>query len=874
MYNPSIGNSFEHKKVNQIGAGLTQLLPVVLMLLSGAAGLVWQLLWTAQLGLTLGHEMVAVLAVLAAYFGGLSLGAFALDARIQASAAPARWYAGLELVVASWALLLSLLLPFALPFIAPWLGSEPNSTWHWTLAFVTPFILLLPATVAMGATLPALDKQLRFSQKLPLGLLYGANTMGAMLGVLLAVFVFLPQVGFKHTAWIFAGINGLCAMVALWCWRAGALPSAPISTVNSLTPDQVLGVVSQTTAHISPKSIGISLFATGFLGISYEILCVRVLSQVTENTVYTYAVLLAVYLLGTALGAWAYQRYTAKGKVCTVDTLLSLLAVSMAMSGASLWAANLLCDAPARWWGASWGTSIAGEALAGVAAMLLPTFVMGALFTQLCEVAAGRGLSLGPAMSINTLGGTLAPLLVGAALIPWLGARLVLCMIVVAYFLLSSSSSWLEPRRWVALIALGIVAVAAGPLRFVDVPPGGRVISYQDGIMASVSVVEDDAGVSRLHINNRVQEGSSASGQVEVRLAQLPLLMHPAPHSALFLGLGTGYTAHAAAVDPRLKVQAIELLPEVVSASRLFAMKPGAPAAGQPVQVSTADARRFIQSTALQYDVVVSDLFHPARSGAASLYTVEHFSAVRQRLLPGGVFCQWLALHQMDLVTLRSIVAGFMQVYPKGIALLASNSLDTPVIGLVGRADDAPIRAQDISARLATLSPAQVASLKIGRIDDVYSVLGSVLAGPEVLQAYVQGVVPNTDDHPSVAYRAPWALQQAQNSPRARLRELLVQWTPQTGPWLENRDTDISNRLTAYWQARKNYLELGMRVQAVADPVQMLKQLQTPLLKIVAQSPDFRPASEPLQSLAGAVRAAEPALAEQVLTQLHQAQQR
>jgi spermidine synthase len=233
-----------------------------------------------------------------------------------------------------------------------------------------------------------------------------------------------------------------------------------------------------------------------------------------------------------------------------------------------------------------------------------------------------------------------------------------------------------------------------------------------------------------------------------------------------------------------------------------------------------------------------------------------------------------LALHQMDLATFRSIVAGFMQVYPQGIALLASNSLDTPVIGLVGRAGDLPIRALDISSRMAAIPPAQGASLKIGRIDDIYAVLGSVLAGPQALQAYAQGVPPHTDDNPTVAYRAPWALQQSPNSPRERLHELLAQLTPTAGPWLDTRDVDLTNRLTAYWQARKNYLELGMRVRPVADPVRMLQQLQTPLLQIVAQSPDFRPASEPLQSLASAVQASAPLLAQQVLAQLKQAQQR
>lgn len=857
------------------------------MVLSGAAGLVWQLIWTAQISLVLGHEMVAVLAVLAAYFGGLSLGAYLFDRRIQASSQPGRVYACLELAIALWALVMSLFLPSVLPLVAPWLGATPHPVWHWFLAFALPLLLLLPATVAMGATLPAMNRQLQLTEKPALGTLYGANTLGAMLGVLLAVFVFLPFLGILHTVWFFAAINGICGLTAWLVWRqiqSNSLQEVADSHAASHQPAhepvnkptlhldvEHPGTISQIEPLPTRRRVVFWLFATGFLGIAYEVLCVRVLSQVTENTVYTYAILLAVYLLGSALGASFYQRAIARGKICSMDRLLGVLLVSLAVSGASLWGSEVLGNTVARWSNSSAHAAaavIAAEALLAAAAMLLPTMAMGAMFTHVCTLAGRSGLSLGRALAANMLGGALAPFLVGAVLIPAVGARTVLCLLVLGYGLLGSLSLSREPSRWLAVGGLLLFAIAAGPLRFVDVPAGGRIISYRDGIMASVSVVEDAAGTARLHINNRVQEGSSASGLVEVRLAQLPLLMHPAPRRALFLGLGTGYTAHAAAVDPQLRVDAVELLPEVVAASRLFALKSGAPIAASPVNLIAADARRYVQSTDKRYDVVVSDLFHPARSGAANLYTAEHFHAVQQRLLPGGIFCQWLALHQMDLETFKTIVASFMQVYPQGFAVLASNSLDTPVIGLVARAGNAPIRAQDIALRLATMTPAQISSHKTAHLEDVYAVLGSVIAGPQVLKAYAADAIPNTDDHPSVAYRAPWAIAARGDAPRQRLADLLAAWTPTQDAWLDSSDNAVSRRLTAYWQARKSYLELGLRTQAKVDPVMMLKQLQQPLLDIVAQSPDFRPAAEPLEAMAQAVEASTPLLAAQVRTQL------
>jgi spermidine synthase len=405
----------------------------------------------------------------------------------------------------------------------------------------------------------------------------------------------------------------------------------------------------------------------------------------------------------------------------------------------------------------------------------------------------------------------------------------------------------------------------------VDVPAGGRVISYREGVMAAVSVVEDADGVARLHINNRVQEGSSASGQVETRLAHLPLLLHPSPRTALFLGYGTGYTANAAALDPKVIVKAVELLPEVIDAAGIFALKVGAPASASPVMTVTADARRYVQSATDRHDVIVADLFHPARSGAGSLYTVEHFSAVKSRLEPGGVFCQWLALHQMDMETLRSIVAAFLQVYPNAVAVLASNSLDTPVVGLMSRPGQSAWQIDTVRSRLSGLSPSVAKALKQAKLDDEFAVLGSVVAGPQVLKEFSLGAAVNTDDRPVVTHRAPWVSYSPQETPRNRLASLMQRVAPRATDVLGAEQNKDTMRLEAYWQARAKYLAFGMAVRPDADPRVMLDQLRKPLLDMVAISPDFRPASEPLLALAEAVREIDPVLSAQVKSSLQSA---
>jgi len=746
------------------------------------------------------------------------------------------------------------------------MGAEPSALWHWALAFFIPLFALLPATLAMGATLPAMERLLRRNNTHPLGSVYAANTAGAMTGLLLAVFFFVPSLGLLGTSLVFAGVNAACALLAWQMWGGQFSRDSRLPDAAPYVEPHSAQTMDSPTPLPAPKALALRLFLTGLLGIGYEVLAVRVISQVTENTVYTYAMLLAVFLMGTALGAVLIKRAGVTLAVTAerIDQALGALIVSIFVGGISLWWADQSYALPSRWWGPSAATSIAGEWLAGMAALFLPSMAMGALFTLLCRQALQIRMPLGTALGINNLGSALAPVLVGLVLVPTAGARAVLFILIAGYLALRSLQSWNRPAAWVAAGALLVLVIFAGPLRFVDVPAGGRLLSYREGVMAAVSVVADADGVARLHINNRAQEGSSASGQVETRLAQMPLLLHPSPRTALFLGYGTGYTANAAALDPRIQVKAVELLPEVIEAAGIFALKAGAPASASPVTTVAADARRYVQSATDRHDVIVADLFHPARSGAGSLYTVEHFASVKARLAPGGLFCQWLALHQMDIETLRSIVAAFLQVYPNAVAVLASNSLDTPVLGLIARPDQPAWEIETVRTRMAGISPSVAKALKRAKLDDEFAVLGSIIAGPLALKDFVGDAIVNTDDRPVVTHRAPWVSYAPQEAPRDRLTLLMQRLAPRAADGIASHQGADAARLEAYWTARAKYLAFGMAVRPDPDPRVMLNQLRLPLLEMVKTSPDFRPASEPLLALAEAVRETDPELSAQV----------
>lgn len=867
--------------MNRTAGERRQLVALALMVASGFAGLGYQIVWTQQCALWLGHESAAVLAVVTAFFGGLAAGAFALGSPIAKSVHPGRWYAGCELTIALWSLALILAMPSGSAWAVRLIGAEPTPVWQWSVAFVGAFLLFLPATAAMGATLPAmvrLTAPIR-GEAQAIAPLYASNTFGAVVGVLASAFWLVPRIGLARTAGISVALNGLCGLAALVLFSS-AMPRAE-------TGPGVL-VASPGSARSDRRRLMVRLALTGFLGIGYEVLVVRVLSQVTENTVYTFAMLLAVYLMGTTAGAAGFQR-TLLGRPekgdALADRLLGALAGACLFGTASLWAADRVKAATQQAFGGGLGAALAAEAVLAVVAFGPATIVMGALFSHLGGRAGAAGLSFGRALGVNTLGAAIAPAAFGVLALPSLGSKAALLLVCFGYLGLTTMRAWSRPVVWGPAGAAVALALFAPRLAFIEVPAGGRIVSYREGVMAAVSVVEDASGVARLRINNRQQEGSSATFRADARQAWLPLLLHPAPARALFLGLGTGVTASSAAEDPTLQVDAVELLPEVIEAAGHFKREPAdSNGAGPRLRVAAADARRYVRASERRYDVIVSDNFHPARAGSGSLYTVEHFQAVNRRLEAGGLFCQWLPLHQLDLESLRSVVRSFLEAYPRGWALLASNSLETPVLGLIGQGH--PGGRFDVAAVHDRLTRGALAARMAGLgFEDELAVLGSFVAGPQALRRFAGDATANTDDRPVVAYRAPRVTYAPDSLPRDRLLALLRELSVDSEPATPSRepadqlilsapDSSWTGRLTAYWRARDRFIASGRDVRPSPDVRDMLAQVRDPLLAVLRISPEFRPAYDPLLAMATALAGSDPSGARALLGELARVQPR
>ena len=810
-----------------------------LMIFSGFAGLGYQSVWTQQSSLWLGQEAYAILAVITAFFGGLTAGSLIFSERIANSRKPIYWYVISELVIASWSLCIALgLHPFN-QFLLDLTGTTPSVYWQWTVAFVGSFSIFFPATIVMGATLPAMEMIGHESNTKPrsISVLYAYNTLGAVLGVLSITFFLIPRLGLTHTSLICIAINYCCALLAFVCFRKQKLKVIPVKSKcaeNKNTKNELI----------------LYLALTGFLGIGYEVLTIHVLSQITENTVYTFSLILAVYLTGTTAGA-ALKKILPSDSASRgfgIGLYFSLLSLACLSGIMGLWFAIDIKQFCQNWFGSSMPSALMTESILASFALLPATMLMGIVFSQLCDFAKNSSLGYGASIGSNMLGATIAPLFFGVICIPTLGSKYSLLIVATGYVLLAAKRIATRPIFWCTCLCILFIAYKAPDLTFIDIPENGKIVSFREGTAGSVSVVEDADKVAVLRINNRQQEGSSATLRVDSRQAILPILFHGNPENVLFLGLGTGVTSTTASLLLGSAVEVAELLPEVASASTHFT-KPLMTPNSTPPRIIISDARRFVRTTKSKYDIIISDNFHPARSGSGSLYTVEHFESIRVRLAPQGIFCQWLPLHQLDLDTLKAIIKSFVTVYPHAWAILASNSLQTPVIGLVASASSEKLDVKAISRNVHRIKLPEIIS-NIG-LDDEYAVLGSIIAGPTSLISFSESAQLNTDDHLVVTYTAPRITYSPDSSPGHRLVELINGLTVNPDEILNQETDDLTTtKLNNYWIARNKFIQSGENVIPTNDARKMLAQVKNNLLSIIAISPDFRPAYDPLISLA------------------------
>lgn len=725
---------------------------LVALTLSGASALTFEVICIRLLGEAFGHTIYAVQVVLAVFFSGMALGSVVSDRFDAVGRTPLRLYALLECLLAVSALLLPSVVRATTAIYdrhAPW-ELETGIALLYRLGAAS-VVLLLP-TALMGATFPLIARwhMAHGGSNATVAALYGANTLGGALGAWTCVFLFIPWLGVRGTLGVAAAASVLAAGLTLTLCPA-TLPRAPSET-------------AATPPAITASALGLLFFLGGFTAIGLEVLWTRALDQVLSGTIYSFATVLATFLVGIALGSGIYQ-VVGRRSFAFLATVQFVLANAVLASLYLIHFAPRASEALARSLGPGVvSRNIVLESVVSGLLLLVPTACMGILFPLLVDLAVSTRPSapLGALVAANTVGSTVGPLVSGLVLLPRLeirGAVLVLAWLAFSVALAIVALARPQLRAWPA-VAVGAVSFTLLALAPADVRFWGQpievLLDYRDDPAATVAVVADGSSpdARRLKVNNTYSLGGGPALFTELREGHLPMLMHPGPQQVLVLGVGTGNTLGAVALHRPARLVAVELLQGVLDmARRHFGPTNGGVLHGGNATVLCADALRVARATPDRYDLVIADLFHPWQGGVGSLYSLDHFRAVHRTLRPGGILCQWLPIAQLSPESLKTIVRTFLAVYPHSEAWLGNFGTEMPVVALFG--SDAPILLRWARWESDLRDPALRAALARARLDHPAELLGGYVGARADLERFAGPGPVNTMDSPLIEFDAP-----------------------------------------------------------------------------------------------------------------------
>jgi spermidine synthase len=737
-------------------------LVLVLFFASGFAGLVYQVLWMRELGRLFGSGSHAVATTLAAFFLGIAAGSLALGRRAHRLRRPLLAYAWLEAGVAvSAPLCLALLAAYAALYAPLYarLGEHPGA--FLAVKFALSLAALLPAAFLMGGTLPVMSQHVVRSTT-ALGrtasALYAVNTLGAALGAWLAGFELVRRLGVRG-AWALAVATSLLvAGLAGWAGRG------PPATAGA---DAMRGPEAGPRPRLRRSGLAALAFASGFATLALEVLWTRMFAQVLQNSAFTFALVLAVFLVALAAGAGLARALMRRGVDPAVGLAGLLLASGLAVA-ASPWLFTAWTDGLAYLGGERGFAGYVLDATGSAAALLLvPGALVGSVFPFLLRAAQDLGWSAGRAVgefaALNTLGAVAGSLAAGFVLLDafglWPSLRLLAAGYLAAAVLVAARRG--RPRPLLATAcALALVALATriDPTRLprVSIEPEAlreRVVEVSEGSGGTVAVI-DRGGHLRMKLDNHYGLGGTDDLEQEERQALLPLSLHPHPRSVFFLGLGSGITAGAALRLPLERVVVAEISPEVVEAARRhFGPWLHGLFDDPRASVRAEDGLNFLRGTRERFDVIVSDLFMPWLAGAGSLYSLEAYRAGRDRLAPGGIYAQWLPLFQLSSAEFAAIARTMAEVFPQLTLWRGNLRAARPIALLLGATDPAPLDAEAVRAGLAGIVGAAAASADPRRIDPAQVLVlyqGNLARAAEVLA----GAPVERDDRPGIEYRA------------------------------------------------------------------------------------------------------------------------
>lgn len=683
---------------------------------SGLCALIYQMVWLREMRLVFGASTPASAAVLAIFMGGLGVGGAVLGKWVDRKENPLKLYAHLELAIAALAALTLLLIPLV-RFTYIWLGGAQvlGETGANALRLLLSTLVLGAPTFLMGGTLPAAVRAVETDEdagRRNLGLLYGLNTLGAVTGVVLSVFLLLEIMGAKNTLICAALINVLVGLLAR--------KMAVSLEIEGLAPNAAGPVVSAETSALvddnyAPRTfVYIAALVAGFAFFLMELVWYRMLAPILGGSTYTFGLILAVALLGIGIGAALYavrekQKQAglpAFALACALEALC--MAVPFALGDRIAVTAALI--APLKSMGMP--GQVFGWTIITCLVVLPVAIVAGFQFPLLISLLGkGRqdvGRHIGYAYAWNTAGAILGSLAGGFGIFPllsatgsWLLVMYILSALgglalLISLFRGDRKAAWSLAVPAVLVLTVGLTLCDGPTAAWRQSPIGaGRVnltrhsineiqnwkntkrratIWEADGREATIGIIRNHS--ISFFVNGKSDGNALGDGSTQVMAGLISAALHPNPKTSFVIGLGTGCSAGwMAEVETMEKVDVAEMEKAVLEMARRCTPLNHDVLNHEKVEVIIADARELLLSSKRKYDLIVSEPSNPYRAGIASLYTREFYQSAAERLNSGGIFTQWVQAYEVDVRTVTTIYATLGSVFPH-IETWETNSSD------------------------------------------------------------------------------------------------------------------------------------------------------------------------------------------------------
>jgi spermidine synthase len=744
---------------------------------SGFCALLYQTVWLRQFRLIFGASTAASAAVLAIFMAGLGIGGIIIGERVERSRNPLAVYGGLEIGVAISAGLTPLLF-FAVRAAYLAMGGSfgmPGFLVAPVRLLLATLVLAIP-TILMGGTLPAVARAAESdddTERSSVAVLYGMNTLGAVAGTLVSTFYLLEHFGNRYTLIGAALLNSFVGLTALLMADLGAREPALSEAEGSRPPSPDAG---ETPAL--PGRIYAAAAVVGFAFLLMELVWYRLLTPLLGGTTFTFGLILAVALLGIGSGSFFYsigrrRRATVAGFAICCALEAVFLAIPLALGDRIAVLALLLRNLG----GIGFHGYVIGWSVVAGLAVFPAAFLSGLQFPLLISLlGTGRervARHVGRAYAWNTAGAIAGSLAGGFGLLPLLTAPGVWRAVVVVLALLAIAAAVLARRGRIATFAFSILSIAmlfaAGPTAFWRHTPIGagradqsntspnklrdleatrrrNTVWQADGVESSVSVAEDE-GYAFI-VNGKGDGHARLDAGTQVMGGVLAGLLHPAPHRAAVIGLGTGTTAGwLGSLLTMEHVDVVEIEPAIVHVAEMCTAVNRNVLRNPKVRIAAGDGRELLLARGAKYDVISSEPSNPYRAGIASLFTAEFYNACLSRLETGGVFIQFLQAYEVDAPTIRTAYATITSVFPY-VETWQSQSGD---LLLVGAREPLRYDAATISARLRDPIVAE-GVWRVWWATDAAGVLAHFICGDATARGLGNGSRRNTDDRTLIEY--------------------------------------------------------------------------------------------------------------------------